>query len=207
QAKKLYIGNVCGFGAMTCPPENYTVKLNTGQVDPALGMSYVQFAMDGLRHQLSQGAGGWSVEPGDRFTFYKLVDSVLAKTTDKDGHEKDFVSQVEQAALSTQRDPPVAVSPGQRINERFTFHNGSGDSLRIDYFQMRDVATNTISPSRMLVPPHQDYSQEFHLQVPESLCCTRPYWHRQNPETDSVNAIDEPQYATLPFPPFPLQED
>ncbi len=95
QAKKLYIGNVCGFGAMTCPAENYTVKLNTGQVDPALGMSYVQFAMEGLRHQLSQGAGGWSVEPGDRFTFYKLVDSVLPPTTDKDGHEKDFFDGID----------------------------------------------------------------------------------------------------------------
>jgi LmbE family N-acetylglucosaminyl deacetylase len=90
QAKKLYIGNVCGFGAMTCPAENYTIKLNTGRVDPLLGMSYVQFAMEGLRHQLSQGAGGWSVDPGDRFTFYKLVDSVLPSTLDKDGHEKDF---------------------------------------------------------------------------------------------------------------------
>src|SRR6266571_683156 len=65
QAKKLYVGNVCGFGASTCPAENYTVKLNTGEVSPALGMSYVQFAMQGLKHQLSQGAGGWSVEPGD----------------------------------------------------------------------------------------------------------------------------------------------
>ncbi len=95
QAKKLYIGNVCGFGAMTCPAENYTVKLNTGQADPALGMSYVQFAMEGLRHQLSQGAGAWSVDPGDRFTFYKLVDSVLPKTTDKDGHEKDFFDGID----------------------------------------------------------------------------------------------------------------
>src|ERR1700739_1869435 len=82
QAKKLYIGNVCGFGAMTCPAENYTVKLNTGAVNPALGVSYVQFAMQGLRHQLSQGAGGWSIEPGDRFTYYKLVDSLLPPTTD-----------------------------------------------------------------------------------------------------------------------------
>src|SRR5881409_635314 len=90
QPKKLYIGNVCGFGAMTCPAENYTVKLNTGVVNPVLGVSYVQFAMEALRHQLSQGAGGWSVEPGDRFTYYKLVDSVLPLTTDKDGHEKDF---------------------------------------------------------------------------------------------------------------------
>ena len=40
QAKKLYIGNVCGFGATTCPAENYTVKLNTGHVNPLLGMSY-----------------------------------------------------------------------------------------------------------------------------------------------------------------------
>src|SRR5437667_10151536 len=90
QAKKLYVRNVCGFGASTCPAENFTVKLNTGEVSPALGMSYVQFAMQGLKHQLSQGAGGWSVEPGDRFTYYKLVDSVLPPATDKDGHEHGF---------------------------------------------------------------------------------------------------------------------
>src|SRR6266496_1419071 len=87
QARKVYIGNVCGFGANSCPDENYTLKLNTGQVDPVLGKSYIQFAMDGLRHQLSQGAGGWSVEPGDRWTFYKLADSMLPKPT---GHENDF---------------------------------------------------------------------------------------------------------------------
>jgi LmbE family N-acetylglucosaminyl deacetylase len=95
QPKKLYIGNVCGFGAMTCPAENYTVRLNTGGVNPSLGMSYIQFAMEGLRHQLSQGAGGWSVEPGDRFTYYKLVDSVLPPATDKDGHEKDFFDGID----------------------------------------------------------------------------------------------------------------
>src|SRR6266481_3311022 len=53
QAKKLYIGNVCGFGAMTCEAANYTLRLNTGVKDPALGTSYIQFAMKGLRHQLS----------------------------------------------------------------------------------------------------------------------------------------------------------
>ena len=95
QAKKLYVGNVCGFMATTCPPENYTVKLNTGEVNPALGMSYIQFAMEGLRHQLSQGAGGWSVEPGDRYTYYKLVESVLPPTVDKDGHEKDFFDGID----------------------------------------------------------------------------------------------------------------
>ena len=95
QAKKLYVGNVCGFGASTCAAENYTVRLNTGHVNPLLGMSYIQFAMAGLRHQLSQGAGGWTVEPGDRYTYYKLVDSVLPPATDKDGHEKDFFDGID----------------------------------------------------------------------------------------------------------------
>src|SRR5579863_8870583 len=95
QAKKLYIGNVCGFGAMTCPDEKWTLKLNTGEPGTDLGGSYVQFAMRGLRHQLSQGAANWNVEPGDRFTFYKLVDSVEPAKLDKDGHEKDFFDGVD----------------------------------------------------------------------------------------------------------------
>src|SRR5262249_12146395 len=90
QAKKLYIGNVCGFGAMSCPDANWTVKLNTGKPDEVLQVSPIQFAMKGLRHQLSQGAANWSVDPGDRFTFYKLVDSVTSPSLDKNGHENDF---------------------------------------------------------------------------------------------------------------------
>ena len=95
QAKKLYAGNVCGFGATTCSDADYTVKLNTGPPDAALGMSYAQFAMQGLRHQLSQGAAAWNVEPGDRFAFYKLVDSVVPAATDNAGHEKDFFDGID----------------------------------------------------------------------------------------------------------------
>ena len=58
-------------------------------------MSYIQFALEGLRHQLSQGAGGYSVESGPRYTYYKLVDSVLPPTTDKDGHEQDFFDGID----------------------------------------------------------------------------------------------------------------
>lgn len=110
QAKKLYIGNVCGFGASTCAAENYTVRLNTGHVNPLLGTSYIQFAMEGLKHQLSQGAGAWSVEPGDRYTYYKLVDSVVPPTTDKDGHEKDFFDGIDMSwrSLSSGFDPAGA---------------------------------------------------------------------------------------------------
>jgi LmbE family N-acetylglucosaminyl deacetylase len=137
QAKKLYIGNVCGFMSNACADENWTVKLNTGQIDPLLGMSYVQFAMEGLRHQLSQGAGGWKVDPGDRFTFYRLVDSA-PPAADKNGHEQDFfdgidtslpglatqigqavatekmaaaAKQIAEAAQSAEKDPNSAVAP------------------------------------------------------------------------------------------------
>src|SRR5271167_3052034 len=95
QAKKLYIGNVCGFGATTCEDAKWTVKLNTGERSPDLGESYAQFAMEGLRHQLSQGSANWTVDPGDRFAFYRLVDSVEPAKLDKDGHEKDFFEGID----------------------------------------------------------------------------------------------------------------
>src|SRR5260370_1655395 len=89
QAKKLYIGNVCGFFSSTCADENWTVKLDRGVVDPVLGMSYAQMAADGLAHQRSQGHGEYRVPPGSRISFYKLVDSVLPNTKDTSAHEKD----------------------------------------------------------------------------------------------------------------------
>jgi LmbE family N-acetylglucosaminyl deacetylase len=95
QPKKLYIGNVCGFGASTCEPANYTVKLNTGKEDPLLGESYVQFAIEGLRHQESQALGGVSVPKGDRFAYYKLVDSVIESPKDKDSHEQGFFDGID----------------------------------------------------------------------------------------------------------------
>jgi hypothetical protein len=51
--------------------------------------------MKGLRHQLSQGSGSWTVEPGDRFTHYKLVDSVVGSPKHKDGHEQDFFDGID----------------------------------------------------------------------------------------------------------------
>jgi LmbE family N-acetylglucosaminyl deacetylase len=90
QAKKLYVDNVCPFRSNECPDANWTIRLNTGEQNAALGMSYIQFAMQGLRHQQSQGVGNWSLDAGPHYAFYKLVDSVLPPTTDKNGHEKDF---------------------------------------------------------------------------------------------------------------------
>ena len=144
QAKKLYIGNVCGFGAQTCPAENYTVRLNVGEQNPRLGMSYIQFALEGLRHQLSQGAGGWSVDPGPRYTYYKLLDSVLPATTDKDGHEQDFFDGIDTSL------PGVASRLGSgrvkgtvvaiRTRRACKSHPGGGSTQR-ERFKRRSRAT------------------------------------------------------------------
>jgi len=318
QAKKFYIGNVCGFGAMTCPDADWTLKLNTGEKSAELGMGYVQFAMEGLRHQKSQGAANWTIDPGDRFTFYRLVDSVVPSTLGKDGHEKSFfdgidttwvglvaglgveekkvprlrqeltdiAKQVEEAAGSArgsnasaatapltkvvadlnrvsgevggsalgkatrldlltriaekqrqaetalnlalgvtlsayvssdgnpqshaakEADALTTVSPGQEFTVAVTFHNGSKIPLLIDHIKLEVPAGwNTISGKTKpeTVKAGEDLHANFRLRVPKDTMYTRPYWHRDDPETEAVNHIDDPKYLTLPFPPPALR--
>ena len=313
QAKKFYIGNVCGFGAMTCPDADWTLKLNTGAQNADLGMSYIQFAMEGLRHQKSQGAANWTVDPGDRFTFYRLADSVLPSTIGKDSHEKDFFDGIdttlpgltERLTIRGKIDPRIpeglkrlaaniaqtrgakdgaeavgpliaavreidsilaalqlggvggtddvssvlrekrlqaetalnlalgatlsanvasdntasgkvakeadaltAVSPGQEFLVAVTFHNGSKQPLTIDAIKLEVPAGwSTISGKSRpeTVKPGDDLHADFRLRVPKDTAYTRPYWHRDNPDTESLNHIDNEKYATLPFPPPPLR--
>ena len=80
QAKKLYVGNPPGMFQRNVAEQDYSVKLNIGEYSPILGMSYTQFALEGLAHQTSQGTGGIRVSPGPRYTYYQLRDSVLPKS-------------------------------------------------------------------------------------------------------------------------------
>ncbi len=314
QARKLYIGNVCGFGAMTCPDANWTVKLNTGHLDPDLGTSYIQFAMQGLRHQQSQGAANWNVDPGDRFTFYKLVDSIEPEKLDKDGHEKDFfqgidttlpglaarlgaeetkVPQLRQqlteiankisraAEVAKRNDASAAagplmevvaalerthavvdkstldaaaksdllarlqekrrqaenalnlalnitlsatvvpraepkgvipreaealtiVSPGEEFLVAVNFNNGSKERLVINALKLEvpdGWATISDKTKPEPIKPGDNERVVFRLKVPKNAAYTRPYWHRDDPETESLNHIDDEKYVTLPFPP------
>jgi LmbE family N-acetylglucosaminyl deacetylase len=88
QAKKLYMDNV---GA----DEQWTIKLETSQQDPLLGESYVQFAWKGLKHQLSQGAGGWTFREGQRYSYYKLIDSAIPNPPAPAAHETDFFDGID----------------------------------------------------------------------------------------------------------------
>jgi len=316
QPKKLYIGNVCSFGAQTCPDDDWSLKLNTGEKSSDLGMGYVQFAMQGLRHQMSQGAANWTIDPGDRFTFYRLVDSVLPSTPDKKGHEKSFFDDIDttwaglakqpdvlkipnlpselmeiarlvsdastaakgddasgavapllnlvsrlhhvdgeiraanlaaadkvewltriaekqqqaetalnlalgvsltadvsgndgyKAGIPKEADAFTTVSPGQEFMVAVTFHNGSKLPLTIDHIKLEVPAGwNTINGKTRpeTLAPGKDLHADFRLRVPSDTPFTRPYWHRDDPDTDSLNQVDNEKYATLPFPPPALR--
>ncbi len=317
QAKKLYIGNVCQFMAQSCPDADWTLKLNTGEKSAELGMTYAQFAMQGLRHQASQDLAGRSVDAGDRFTFYRLVQSA-APSAAKDGHEKNFfdgidttwpglaaslgaeekkvphlrqeletiardVADATQRAQGNDAGPAVAplvkivsslkrvnegvrsstlsvaakvdlltrieekqqqaetalnlalgvgltadvssdgqrdihplkeadalttVSPGQEFLVAVTLHNGSTQPLVIDHIKLEVPAGwNTISGKTKpeTVKPGADLHADFRLTVPKNTAYTRPYWHRDNPDVEAVNHVDNEKYATLPFPPPALR--
>jgi LmbE family N-acetylglucosaminyl deacetylase len=305
QARKLYIGNVCPWGAKTCPGADYTVSMNTGKQDDLLGTSYVQFAMMGLKHQLSQGAGGWTVDPGDRFAFYKLVDSVLPSTLDKDGHEQSFFDgidttlpglvarlgneqetipalksqleaiqkKIEEATAAADKDPLAAVDPlteaGQltgallntiqtskltpeaalqimpplqvkiaQITHAIQLATGASLTVTADvpvganpddafmavpgqtfsltaHYSTRDPRTKQLG-MRLELPPgweskvldKKDEGNEntgrFEVTVGRDAAYTRPYWHRNDPETETINTIDDPSWVTVPLPAAPV---
>jgi len=45
----------------------------------------------------------------------------------------------------------------------------------------------------------------FRVTVSKDARYTRPYWHRDDPERDAINSIDNPQDVTLPFSPPPVR--
>src|SRR5215813_445193 len=97
QAKKLYVGNPPRmFQGVNVADEDYTVKLNIGEYSPLLGMSYTQFALEGLAHQTSQGTGGIRVPPGPRYTYYKLAGPALPPGSKASSvHPDDFFDGID----------------------------------------------------------------------------------------------------------------
>jgi len=311
QAKKLYIGNVCPFRSNECAPENYTVRMSTGEKDWLLGMTYAQFAMGGLKHQLSQGAGGWSIDAGPHYAFYRLIDSVMPSAVGKDGHEQDFFdgidaslpglagrlgadeakvpglrqelsklqAAVEQATRLTEADPTKAAAPllsglqtadaliarlmevkqltqlqqrellghlrlkrdqfqeaaslasgisltvsvdtepaatpeaafmavpGQAFGVTMDVHNFGAHPVDLQDFELdepKNWQAVVADKKAQSVRPGGDVTAHFRVTVAEDAVYTRPYWHRNNPETEGLNIVDNPRYATLPFSPPPL---
>ncbi len=302
QAKKLYMGKLCWDSSAECE-KDYSVKINSGKVNPDLKGSYIQFAMEGLRHQLSQGAAQWTVDPGDRFSYYKLVDSAVPGAADSNGHESDFFAgidttlpgltkrlgeeekkvpflkteleevekEIHRASIAAEADPESAadpllsalqrldeiehrvsaanlsgtakaallpllrekreqcahainlafnvsleataasapVSPGEVFTVTAHFRNGSKRTLFLNGLAIlapddwKRVASPSSAASKTprSIPPGGEAVEEFRITAPSKTDYSKPYWHREDPATESVYTIDDPRYATFPFPP------
>jgi LmbE family N-acetylglucosaminyl deacetylase len=60
-------------------------------------------------------------------------------------------------------------------------------------------------PKVPLLAAGASVSIDFRVTLARNAEYTRPYWHRNSPETDNVFIIDNAQYDTLPLPPPPVQ--
>jgi len=101
-------------------------------------------------------------------------------------------------------DAMTTVSPGQEFLVAVDFHNGSKSRLIIDGLKLEQPKNwGTLSDKTRLaaIKPGESVHVVFRLHVPKGAAYTRPYWHRDDPETESLNHIDDEQYATLPFSP------
>ena len=105
-------------------------------------------------------------------------------------------------------DALTTVSPGEEFLIGVTFHNGSKQPLLIDQLKLEvPQGWSTISGKAKpeTVKAGEDLHADFRLRVPKDTAYTRPYWHRDDPERESINHVDNEKYATLPFPPPALR--
>jgi LmbE family N-acetylglucosaminyl deacetylase len=314
QPKKLYVNNIK-------PGEDYTIELDVGSYDAALGMSYAQFAIKGLSHQLSQGAGAAHIAPGHRYSRYKLVEAIVPTPGMSGGREQSFfdgidttlvglaariaveepkvpflrpalielerkvnearatctlkdtasaaapllegldivgrlIGQLESSSLSaasksdllvhlkTKRDQleaaanlalgvaleatvdaqpaqseePVSAPPpqetfqmaypGQTFTLTASLYNRGALRLDVDEIALSlPSGWHAEAIKKDLKPLGKDDSAsvQFRVTVPTDATYTRPYWYREDPQSEASHRILDHRYLTLPLPPAPLK--
>jgi len=314
QAKKLYMDNVRST-------EDWTIRLETSQSDPLLGETYVQFGWKGLKHQLSQGAGAWNPPEGQRFSYYKLIDSAMPNPPAAGAHETDFfegidtslpglaarlgadqskvpwlrlqlqaiaktvddataaadkepssagasllrgldltralISKVDASGLSgaekvdllaslrtkeqqfeqganlalgmelelgpgTPDGRPMAASfptgegdvlaavitAGKTFLLRASLHNGSAAPMEVKQFAL-DVPEGWkyelfMDKVPAKIAPGDGCALTFRVTPPIDAQVTKAYFHRDDPDTDTIYKVDNPKYITLALPPPPV---
>ena len=108
------------------------------------------------------------------------------------------------SGIPSERDARTMISPGQTVPVIASFHNGSKQTIEIEDAELKvpeGFGVKTYKSNVRTLAPGEDFYANFQLTVGDNAPLTRPQWHRGNPERDSINTIDEPQYQTLPFPP------
>jgi hypothetical protein len=108
--------------------------------------------------------------------------------------------------LPRETDALTVISPEQKFGVRVTLHNGSKYVLQAGTISLDGVNQWQKEQKGDCTPiaPGRERVVFFTPTLPADFPATRPYWHRDNPEEDSVNTIDEPRYAGFPFSPPPF---
>ena len=78
QPKKLYINRSRWRRSDTETADTPVLKINTGEYNALLGLSYAQIARQGLSYQRSQGVGQTRASKGASFTELQLIDTTLS---------------------------------------------------------------------------------------------------------------------------------
>jgi LmbE family N-acetylglucosaminyl deacetylase len=286
QAKKLYV---------RARGDDWNVELDVNQTDPLLGMSYVAWGWQGLKHQLSQGSANWQMPTRMWTSHYKLVDTTIPNY--KPQHEKDFFDGIDTTLLALSNIAPNAalLKPGlleltglideasglvekdqkgaavpllkgfaktkELIEQVKKLPLSSAEQqellvqLEAKRDQFRDAANYalglTLSANAEL-PAMKEVTDpagqmwlaaiggegfrvsetvtgltkyetryegagvlsdgrgfglaynEHYLIASHHAGYTRQYWHRDDPDRESIYKIDDPQYQTLPLTPWPF---
>ena len=94
QPLKVYIGGMR-------QEEDWTVRVDSGQYSPWLGMSYSDFARVGLSYQRSQNSGRLSLSPGPQYGYYKRVDAAIGSSGAglQSGREETFFDGIDTSLV------------------------------------------------------------------------------------------------------------
>lgn len=103
------------------------------------------------------------------------------------------------AEMKTEDDSNL-VNPGQKFAIEPVLKNSSGAVITRAGAGPRVIGM----PATVDVHLTASRGMRFNVSVPRDAEYTRPYWHRIDPDKDSVFIVDDPALITLPLPPPPV---
>ena len=126
QPKKLYITRSRWRRSNTETPDTPILKIDTGEYNALLGLSYAQIARQGLSFQRSQGVGQTRASKGSAVTELRLVDTIL--TAEKEKPEESLFDGIDTTLMGMAK-----VANTSALDVEFTQLQESVDAAVRDY--------------------------------------------------------------------------
>ena len=126
QPKKLYISRSRWRRSNTETPDTPVLKIDTGEYNALLGLSYAQIARQGLSFQRSQGVGQTRASKGSAVTELRLVDTTL--TAEKEKPEESLFDGIDTTLMGMAK-----VANTSALDAEFTQLQESVDAAVRDY--------------------------------------------------------------------------